>query len=134
MVKTHRQTHGARLNTAKSVFFKLVSATLQLSTRTLLFVSIKFIRFYQLFLSPLIGPHCRFHPSCSEYSLASLKTHGFINGSRLSIVRLCKCHPGHPGGIDYPPAVSLTGTKSTETVEYNNPEQLGNPQHQPDVI
>lgn len=61
------------------------------------------IRLYQRTLSPLLGNVCRFEPSCSRYAVACLETHGAARGSLLSIVRLCKCHPFHPGGYDPPP-------------------------------
>ena len=62
---------------------------------------------YRRVFSPLFnafGPLCRFEPSCSRYALACLEAHGALRGSLLSIVRLCKCHPFHPGGYDPPPA------------------------------
>ena len=65
------------------------------------------VRLYQRLLSPLVnafGPVCRFEPSCSSYAVACLEQHGAGRGSLLSIVRLCKCHPFHPGGYDPPPA------------------------------
>jgi uncharacterized protein len=58
------------------------------------------IRFYQLFLSPLKGPCCRFYPSCSSYAYEALGRHGLFRGGYLSVVRICRCHPFHPGGID----------------------------------
>jgi putative membrane protein insertion efficiency factor len=61
------------------------------------------IRLYQRALSPLLGNVCRFEPSCSRYAVACLETHGAARGSLLSFVRLCKCHPFHPGGYDPPP-------------------------------
>ena len=61
------------------------------------------IRIYQRTISPLLGNVCRFEPSCSRYAVACLETHGALRGSLLSAVRLCKCHPFHPGGIDLPP-------------------------------
>lgn len=71
---------------------------------------IALIRIYQRTLSPLLGPVCRFEPSCSRYAVACLESHGALKGSLLSFVRLCKCHPFHPGGIDLPPPAK---TKST---------------------
>lgn len=58
------------------------------------------IRGYQRFISPLLGQRCRFHPSCSSYSIEALKTHGALKGSWLSTRRILKCHPFHPGGFD----------------------------------
>ena len=61
------------------------------------------VRLYQRLLSPLIGNVCRFEPSCSRYAVACLESHGALRGGLLSAVRLCKCHPFHPGGFDPPP-------------------------------
>lgn len=61
------------------------------------------IRVYQVTLSPLIGPSCRFEPSCSRYAVACLSTHGPLRGSWLSLKRIARCHPFHPGGFDPPP-------------------------------
>jgi len=61
------------------------------------------IRLYQLTISPLLGPVCRFEPSCSRYAMECLRLHGAWRGSLLSILRLGKCHPFHPGGYDPPP-------------------------------
>lgn len=65
------------------------------------------IRLYQLTLSrvivALLGPVCRFQPSCSHYALACIRMHGALRGSLLSLRRLSKCHPFHPGGYDPPP-------------------------------
>lgn len=63
------------------------------------------IRFYQLAISPYLGRACRFEPSCSRYAAACLQAHGAARGSLLSVKRLCKCHPLHPGGWDPPPPV-----------------------------
>jgi len=65
------------------------------------------IGFYRRLLSPLLralfGPACRFEPSCSQYAAACIQEHGAMRGSLLSMVRVCKCHPFHPGGYDPPP-------------------------------
>ncbi|HEX4375602.1 MAG TPA: membrane protein insertion efficiency factor YidD [Steroidobacteraceae bacterium] len=58
------------------------------------------IRLYQLLLSPLLGPRCRFYPSCSHYALQALDEHGAWRGSWLALKRLARCHPLHPGGYD----------------------------------
>lgn len=59
------------------------------------------IRGYQLIISPLLGSNCRFMPTCSEYAMESLKSHGLIKGSYLTIKRIGKCHPW--GGHGYDP-------------------------------
>jgi putative membrane protein insertion efficiency factor len=58
------------------------------------------IRLYQKLLSPLLPQACRFYPSCSEYSRESIIRYGFTRGAMLTLFRLCKCHPFHPGGLD----------------------------------
>lgn len=72
------------------------------------------IRIYQLTLSRLIGPVCRFEPSCSRYAAACVETHGAWRGSLLSARRLCKCHPFHPGGYDPPPPASRPSRTRSE--------------------
>lgn len=63
------------------------------------------IRGYQLFISPLLGPRCRFHPSCSHYAQEALQVHGLRRGGWLALRRIGRCHPWHPGGLDpVPPA------------------------------
>jgi uncharacterized protein len=64
---------------------------------------------YQRFVSPLLGPHCRFYPSCSAYALEAVRVHGAARGSWLAVRRLSRCHPFHPGGLDpVPPARTAT--------------------------
>lgn len=61
------------------------------------------IKCYQVVISPMLGPNCRFHPSCSCYAQEALQTHGLLKGSWLTIKRIVKCNPMHPGGFDYVP-------------------------------
>jgi len=65
------------------------------------------IRFYQLALSPLVGPACRFHPSCSQYALEAVSRFGVLRGGWLAVRRLARCHPFHPGGYDPVPPPDL---------------------------
>lgn len=58
------------------------------------------LRAYQLVLSPLLGPGCRFHPTCSHYAMEAFDRFGFWSATRRTLVRLAKCHPFHPGGYD----------------------------------
>jgi len=63
------------------------------------------ILFYRKFISPLKPPTCRFYPSCSNYALEAIETHGAWRGVYLAIRRILRCHPFHPGGMDpVPPA------------------------------
>jgi putative membrane protein insertion efficiency factor len=61
------------------------------------------IRCYQVLLSPLLGRHCRFYPTCSSYAYEAIKKHGLFKGIFLGGKRLLKCHPFHPGGVDLIP-------------------------------
>ncbi|WYV64014.1 membrane protein insertion efficiency factor YidD [Salmonella enterica subsp. enterica serovar Infantis] len=61
---------------------------------------IALIRVYQRLISPLLGPHCRFTPTCSSYGIEALRRFGVIKGSWLTVKRVLKCHPLHPGGDD----------------------------------
>lgn len=63
-------------------------------------VFISLIRFYQVVISPIKPPTCRFYPTCSHYGLEAIKRFGPIKGSWLTVKRIGKCHPLHPGGID----------------------------------
>ena len=63
-------------------------------------IPIGIIKLYQIVLSPLLGPTCRFHPSCSYYAIAAITEHGLIKGSWLSLKRILKCHPLNHGGYD----------------------------------
>jgi putative membrane protein insertion efficiency factor len=58
------------------------------------------IRAYQLVVSPWLGPRCRFYPSCSHYAQQALEAHGVCRGCWLTLRRLARCHPFHPGGYD----------------------------------
>lgn len=61
------------------------------------------VRLYQLTISPFLGKRCRFYPTCSCYALEAIALYGPIKGSGLIILRLLKCHPFHPGGVDLVP-------------------------------
>lgn len=63
-------------------------------------ILIVIIRFYQVVISPLKPPTCRFYPTCSHYGLEAIKRFGPIKGGWLTIKRIVKCHPFHPGGFD----------------------------------
>ena len=78
---------------------RLVTELLRLALRT-----------YQLFISPLLGPNCRYAPSCSEYAREALLQHGALGGSRLALRRIARCHPYSPGGYDpVPTAMDPSG-------------------------
>ncbi|MBP1151566.1 MULTISPECIES: membrane protein insertion efficiency factor YidD [Methylocaldum] len=58
------------------------------------------IKLYQYLISPWVGQHCRFHPTCSSYALTAIQRFGSLRGSYLAARRLLRCHPWHKGGID----------------------------------
>ena len=61
---------------------------------------IKFIKIYKYLVSPVIGPSCRYLPTCSDYSIEALKTYGFVKGLLLSLKRIISCHPWGNSGFD----------------------------------
>ena len=63
-------------------------------------VLILLVRGYRYLLSPWLGSHCRFYPTCSQYALEALERHGALWGVWLTVRRLARCHPWHPGGVD----------------------------------
>ena len=81
-----------------------ISAALQ-------WLAIKFIRGYQLIISPLLGPRCRFTPTCSHYAIEAIQSHGMIKGCWLAACRLVKCHPLHEGGYDPVPSCCANKNK-----------------------
>ncbi|WP_439134676.1 membrane protein insertion efficiency factor YidD [Pseudomaricurvus sp.] len=76
-------------------------------------IGIKLIHAYRYLLSPWVGNQCRFYPTCSHYAEEAIEHYGLLKGSALAAKRLLKCHPWHPGGIDFVPG----------TVEDQTPEQ-----------
>jgi putative membrane protein insertion efficiency factor len=60
------------------------------------------VRLYQIFLSPVLGRHCRFQPSCSAYFIEAVRKYGAVRGAWRGILRIGRCHPWNPGGWDPP--------------------------------
>ncbi|WP_082219654.1 membrane protein insertion efficiency factor YidD [Massilia sp. NR 4-1] len=71
------------------------------------------LRAYQLIVSPMLGPRCRFYPSCSNYALEALRVHGAGKGSWLAFRRVCRCHPWNNGGLDPVPPASDKDSQTT---------------------
>ena len=81
--------------------------------------SVKLIRGYRYSISPFLPASCRFYPSCSQYALESYQKVGFYRATYLSLLRLLKCHPFHPGGVDAVPGAGLSDTECVELSENN---------------
>jgi len=61
------------------------------------------IRVYRSYISPLKAPCCRFYPTCSAYAAEAIESYGALRGGFLALKRVLKCHPFHPGGVDFVP-------------------------------
>lgn len=68
--------------------------------RVVIWLMLGVVRGYQLLISPLLGPRCRFHPTCSHYAIEAIHRFGAVKGAWLAGKRILKCHPLHPGGED----------------------------------
>ncbi|WP_022923466.1 membrane protein insertion efficiency factor YidD [Serinicoccus marinus] len=81
------------------------------------------IRLYQWTISPLLGPVCRYYPSCSAYGVNALERHGPLRGGWLTVRRVLRCHPWAAGGVDHVPPRpgSGAGDRTDPTVEQHAP-------------
>ncbi|MFA0889303.1 MAG: membrane protein insertion efficiency factor YidD [Synergistales bacterium] len=84
------------------------------------FLALRAIRFYQRFISPLLGSNCRFLPTCSAYTFEAIERYGFIKGLFLGTRRILRCGPWSPGGFD--PVPDLERENGTEQKRKNEPE------------
>ncbi|SRR6266487_3375267 len=69
------------------------------------------ITLYRRLIGPLLGPRCRFEPSCSAYALEALRRHGAVRGSWLAVRRIARCHPFNPGGYDPVPGPNVAARR-----------------------
>jgi len=69
-------------------------------------LAVEAIGVYRRFVSPMLGNHCRFHPSCSAYAVEAIRLHGLVRGTWLAMRRILRCHPFHPGGVDPVPSTT----------------------------
>jgi len=67
------------------------------------FVLIGLLQIYKTIVSPLLPPACRFYPSCSTYAVDAIARFGALRGSWMALCRVARCHPWHPGGVDFVP-------------------------------
>ncbi|HEC26362.1 MAG TPA: membrane protein insertion efficiency factor YidD [Gammaproteobacteria bacterium] len=66
-------------------------------------IPVSILRFYKRWISPLLGQHCRFYPTCSEYAATAIAEYGVIRGGWMSVQRVFRCNPWNEGGLDYVP-------------------------------
>jgi uncharacterized protein len=81
-----------------AVMTKLIQALWRLPGEALIAAA----RIYQATVGPLLGPRCRFEPTCSAYFILAVRKYGAVRGTLRGIARICRCHPWHPGGYDPP--------------------------------
>jgi len=77
-----------------------VAVVAAVARRVLVALLVAPVRLYQVAVSPLLGPRCRFYPSCSSYAVQALRRHGPLRGTALALWRVLRCHPWNPGGVD----------------------------------
>lgn len=77
------------------------------SDNTMAKILIVLVRAYKLLLSPFVGGHCRFHPTCSSYMIEAIERYGALRGTWLGLKRLSHCHPWHAGGNDPVPELKI---------------------------
>jgi putative membrane protein insertion efficiency factor len=87
------------MTSASGKWFRAVG---RLCDRAASAVLIAAVLIYKITLSPLLGRHCRFQPTCSTYFRRAVEKHGAFRGAARGLVRICRCHPWHPGGYDPP--------------------------------
>ena len=80
----------------------MIGSILRWPSRLAVVILIALIRGYQIAISPILGPACRFHPSCSRYMIGALQKYGLIRGVWKGLGRVVRCNPWNPGGYDPP--------------------------------
>ncbi|MGM8930945.1 membrane protein insertion efficiency factor YidD [Salinicola halophyticus] len=90
------------------------------------------IQIYRYGISPLLGPRCRFWPTCSSYALEAIRLHGPWRGGWLAIRRLSKCHPFHAGGVDPVPEPGRCHCQPDNGIDDDADSHAGDDQDAPD--
>lgn len=111
MGKTHSSGQTERNNTSEQAVTPSFGAKLLLIP----------IYFYRYAISPLIGPRCRFYPTCSTYAVEAIKIHGALKGGWLALTRILRCHPWSAGGED--PVPPAQGNKKACCGHHNKPSE-----------
>ena len=88
----------------KPLFYKAFLNILQIPQKIFLIILTPIIFIYQKLISPLLGPRCKYHPSCSSYLVQAITTHGIIKGIMLGILRIIRCNPFSGGGFNPVPS------------------------------
>ena len=83
---------------------------------------------YQTIVSPLLGPRCRYHPTCSDYMSQAVEQHGALRGVRLGLKRLVRCHPWAEGGYD---PIPCAGAHATTQSPQDQPSSLTSAKAEP---
>ncbi|OKL53319.1 membrane protein insertion efficiency factor YidD [Bowdeniella nasicola] len=84
----------------------------------------KFVRFYQLVISPLTPPTCKYYPSCSAYAIEAIRVNGAIRGTGQAIWRVLRCNPWSDGGVDFPPNSDMEVPIPPDPEDLNTPEEI----------
>ncbi|MBA2472414.1 MAG: membrane protein insertion efficiency factor YidD [Pseudonocardiales bacterium] len=91
-------------------------SALRVATGPVVRLLVVILRFYRQWISPALPPSCRFFPSCSAYAIEALTVHGMLRGSWLTVRRVLRCGPWHPGGVDpVPPTRSPRSPAESES-------------------
>lgn len=105
-----------------NIFFWIV----KFIQKTMVWILIKLVKFYQYFISPLSPPSCRYYPTCSNYTIEALRIHGVLKGGYLSIKRILKCNPYFLGGVDEVPPKKIKTAKTTKNTDNKNTQEIQN--------
>jgi len=93
-------------------------------------VLVGMIRVYQVVLSPMTGPTCKYYPSCSHYAVQAIRTHGALRGTGLALWRILRCNPWSLGGVDdVPPSRPRRNSLTREDAAADAGAQVSFPQH-----